>query len=129
MNITKNLTLKEAKKIAIDNAIECDELALRLNDVYKERDMCVALIAGLAVAFTEFEVWIGKHPENDETWDREWMNIVYMELPTGQLSWHIHDSELEMFKFLEEGRLFKEYDGYTTEEKYDRIKEYLRWLT
>lgn len=42
--------------------------------------------------------------------ESEWP-VVYIELPTGQVSWHLPQHT-------------KEYDGHTTEEKYDRIHRY-----
>ncbi|GAB6139082.1 hypothetical protein [Halanaerobaculum tunisiense] len=38
--------------------------------------------------------------------------VVYIELPTGQVSWHLPEHK-------------KEWDGHSTEEKYERINEYL----
>ncbi|AGB41081.1 hypothetical protein Halha_1132 [Halobacteroides halobius DSM 5150] len=38
--------------------------------------------------------------------------VVYIELPTGQVSWHLPEHR-------------KEWDGHTTEEKYNRIEQYL----
>ncbi len=41
----------------------------------------------------------------------EWP-VAYIELPTGQVSWHLPQH-------------IKEWDGYTTEEKYKRIQEFI----
>lgn len=88
---------------------------------YQERDACVALIAKMARAMG-FAVWMGRHPKSDTSWDPEWMNIVYVMLPTGQLSWHIHDDELPMFSSIPRG--LTEWDGHTTAEKYQRMREW-----
>lgn len=82
--------------------------------VYAERDRLVAVLSKL------FPSFLARHPESDESWEDDWRWIVYVELPTGQASWHIHDSELSWFDHLErrEG-LF--WDGHTTEEKYARL--------
>jgi hypothetical protein len=90
-----------------------------LDDVYKERDMCIALIAKFA-QYNELRVGIGYHAE--EPWENDWRNIIYIDLPTGQISWHIHDSELAMFNFLP--YYHATWDGHTTEEKYRRLLEY-----
>ena len=86
---------------------------------YQERDACVAFIAKLARALG-WATWLGRHPDADESWDREWMNIVFIACPTGQLSWHIHDDELPLFSWVVRG--FTEWDGHTTAEKYDRMR-------
>jgi len=49
----------------------------------------------------------------------EWSGCVYIDLPTGQVSWHYHDSHAPMFAGLPP--YTKEWDGHTTEEKYARL--------
>ena len=88
------------------------------DSVYKERDMCVALIARMAVALG-YKAGLGLHPSDDDTWDDEWRNIVYVDLPSGQISWHIHEDELEHFQSL--GQYDGDWDGHSTEEKYRRV--------
>lgn len=85
---------------------------------YGERDCCVAAIAAMARQLG-WPCGLGRHDESDVSWDREWLNIVYVEFPTGQCSWHIHDSELAWFSFLP--RYEPPWDGHTTVEKYARI--------
>lgn len=88
------------------------------NAAYVERNKCVALVARMAVALG-LEAGLGRHEEEDKSWEDDWRNIVFIELPTGQVSWHIHDSDLPMFNWLSgyEGG----WDGHTTEEKYERV--------
>jgi len=45
--------------------------------------------------------------------------------PTGQMTWHIHDSELPMFDHLGRASV-NTWDGHTTEEKYERLAELTR---
>jgi hypothetical protein len=45
---------------------------------------------------------------------------VFIELSTGQATWHIHDSELVMFDHLPRFRGQK-WDGHSTPEKYERL--------
>ena len=54
-----------------------------------------------------------------EGWDEAWHNCIYIDLPTGQVSWHIHDREMVQFSHLPsyEG----EWDGHDTPEKYRRL--------
>jgi hypothetical protein len=54
-----------------------------------------------------------------EGWSPEWHGCVYIDLPTGQVSWHFHDDQAHLFAFLPpyEG----EWDGHDTPEKYRRV--------
>jgi hypothetical protein len=88
------------------------------NGAYTERDRCVAGIAALARR-VGWEAWLGRH-EPDPKWDQDWMTIVFIDLPTGQVSWHIHDSEVEWFSFLPTN-LENKWDGHTTTQKYERL--------
>jgi hypothetical protein len=88
------------------------------NGAYAERDRCVAALAALAVRLG-WSAWLGKHP-SDQKWDTEWTTIVFINLPSGQVSWHIHDSEREWFSFLPT-ILERPWDGHTTEQKYKRL--------
>jgi hypothetical protein len=83
------------------------------NTAYAERNKLVALLSKL------FPSCLGRHEEEDTSWENDWRWIVYVTLPTGQCSWHIHDSDLPMFGHLEKGDV--KWDGHTTEEKYQRI--------
>jgi hypothetical protein len=60
-----------------------------------------------------------------EGWEPEWLGCVYIDLPTGQASWHYHDSEAGLFVDLPE--YDKEWDGHTTDEKYARVAQ--MWST
>lgn len=85
---------------------------------YRERNLCVAAIARFAVA-QGLVAGFGKHDETDTTWEADWRHIVFIDLPTGQVSWHIHDSEVSHFGFL--GAYDGKYDGHSTPEKYRRL--------
>lgn len=96
------------------------DLTNQKNLAYAERNACVAAIAALAMQ-RGWRAGLGKHDPNDATWDADWRNIVFVDLPgNSQVSWHIHDSELVDFAFLPpyEGV----WDGHTTAEKYARLK-------
>jgi len=83
---------------------------------YWERNQLVALITTLLPSY------LAKHPEDDKSWERDWMNIVYINLPTGQISYHIHDSELKYFTHLKYKK--NEWDGHDNPEKYKRIYDF-----
>jgi NTP pyrophosphatase (non-canonical NTP hydrolase) len=101
---------------------ELSETKARLRDaVYKERDQCVALIARMALGLG-YRVWLGQHPNAD--WEDDWRTIVFIDLPTGQVSWHIHDSEREWFLRDLHYNSDLIWDGHDTAEKYHRVLEY-----
>lgn len=110
-----------------DDAVEAMGRALRRlrerDDAYRERDQCVAQIAAMAVKLG-YPAWISQHDAADESWDPAWRSIVFVELPTGQVSWHIHVSELHLFSFIACSQPSREWDGHSTEEKYERLLEY-----
>lgn len=88
-------------------------LALReeRDRAYYERNQIVALLARLYPS--------GIKRTEIEGWDPCWHGCVYIELPTGQASWHYHDSEAHLFADLPP--YSGSWDGHTTEEKYQRV--------
>ena len=83
---------------------------------HKERDQLIALLAKLYPSSLERHV-----PEDDE-WPDDWRWVIIIELPTGQISWHVPDSELNLFDHVArlQGRLW---DGALDDVKYARIGE------
>lgn len=81
---------------------------------YSERNQLVAALSKL------FPSWIGWHEGDNDDWDPEWRNVIYILLPIGQVSWHIHESELVYFSHLQK-KYGPHWDGHTTEEKYRRL--------
>lgn len=99
-----------------------DEHERKLNEVYDERNRCIAAICAMAQRLS-WSTWRGKHePANDPSWDAEWRNVIYINLPTGQVSWHIHDRDLPLFSQLPL-ILERPWDGHTTEQKYKRLQK------
>lgn len=89
------------------------------NNAYWERNQLVVALSKL------FPSALERHPESDESWEDDWRWIVFIDLPTGQASWHIHDSELGNFDHLPRRKhmlLVSSWDGHTTEEKYKRLQ-------
>ncbi len=93
------------------------ELAKQKDIAYAERDQLVAALSKL------FPSHLERHPDEDTTWEDAWRWIVMVQLPTGQASWHIHDSELPIFAHLVRDIVHHTWDGHTTEEKYKRLAE------
>ena len=87
------------------------------NIAYAERNRLVAALAKC------FPAHLCRHEEPG--YEDDWRNIVCIHLPTGQATWHIHDSEVPLFGHLPiEG---SHWDGHTTEEKYARLAAVEPW--
>lgn len=96
---------------------ENKELKAAKDTAYSERNKLVHLLSSI------YPSWLAAHPESDKDWDPDWRWIVFIQLPTGQCSWHIHISEATMFSHLRCGPVMPNecWDGHTTEEKYARV--------
>jgi len=91
------------------------ELVERQKDgAYSERNRLVAALSKLLPS------WLERHPDEDTEWEDDWRWIVFIDPPSGQMCWHIHDSELPLFKHLAPSDA-GEWDGHTTDEKYERL--------
>lgn len=86
---------------------------------YTERNRLVAALARL-LKNDGWEVWLAEHDPSDAGWDPEWRTIVFIEGPTGQLSWHLHNSDVPLFGGLPRGP--NRWDGHSTPEKYERVE-------
>ena len=97
-------------------------IATSKDSAYEERDKLVAALSKI------FPAWLGLHNNGDEDpgWDPEWLRTVLIQLPTGQVSWHIKESELPMFAHLKQD-LTKPWDGHDTPEKYRRLAALPAW--
>lgn len=83
----------------------------RKDEAYRERNKVVRLIASLFPS--------GIKKTDIPGWDEEWHWCVYIDLPTGQVSWHIHISEFDQFADLPPYQ--GEWDGHDTPTKYARV--------
>lgn len=102
-------------KLVRDQQARIRELEAQKDGAYSERNQLVAAISKL------FPSWLEWHSEEDAAWDNDWRNIVFIELPTGQVSWHIHKGEVEQFYHLYMKEEESSWDGHTTDEKYRRL--------
>lgn len=101
-----------AKEITARRA-EAQDLRERKDGAYDERNRLVAVLSKL------WPSHLALHPESDTTWERDWMTIVCIHSPVGQLTWHIHDDHRLLFAHLTMGE--GHWDGHTTEQKYARL--------
>lgn len=83
---------------------------VQIDAVYSERNR---LVAALAHLFGN-AAWRGLDPESPD------FTVVYIDLPTGQVSWHIPDAEMTAFPPLPL-RAPTGWDGHGTDEKYRRL--------
>jgi hypothetical protein len=88
--------------------------------VYAERNRLVAALSKLLPSH------LARHPDTDTSWEDDWRWIVVVNVPAGQMTWHIHDSEREMFNHLDVRADFA-WDGHTTDEKYRRLGLLASW--
>ncbi len=89
------------------------------HSAYHERNLCVALIARMALA-SGLHAGTKQHPAEDASWEDDWRTILLIDLPTGQVSWHFHDSELELLEGLPGYQ--GQWDGHDTPTKYERCR-------
>ena len=69
------------------------EMEKRKDDAYLERNRVVAALAKLFPS--------GIERTAIEGWSEDWHSCVYIDLPTGQVSWHYHDSHAFLFAGLQ----------------------------
>jgi hypothetical protein len=90
------------------------------NAIYRERNSVVAGFAYLAQR-NGWDAYRTQHVDIPNVqWDADWRTVIIIEIPTGQISWHVHDSDVDLFTHLPY-REVSTYDGHTTEEKYRRL--------
>lgn len=93
---------------------EVEAMRARKDAAYEERNRVVAALAKCYPS--------GIARTTIEGWSDDWHGCVYILMPTGQVSWHYHDSQAWLFANL---RPFPwEWDGHTTEQKYARLLEF-----
>lgn len=96
--------------------LEMREMERRKDAAYEERNRVVALLARLVVACGGKA---GTGRTAIEGWSPDWHGCVYIDLPTGQASWHFHDSHAWLFNTLPKYEGW--WDGHDTHEKYVRV--------
>jgi hypothetical protein len=107
----------EAGNIHSETGLTPRQLLEQRDNAYAERNQCVAALARCALAL-ECKVSITK--TNIPGWDAVWHNCVYIQLPTGQVSWHFHDGDAGLFAGLPQFDA-AQWDGHDTPEKYRRV--------
>lgn len=108
--VVRKYHLAEAHLIAA-LAAEVRTLRERKDLAYLERNR---VVAALAKCFPS-----GIARTAIEGWSDDWHGCVFIDLPTGQASWHFHDSHAELFAGLPPYK--GSWDGHDTDEKYRRL--------
>jgi hypothetical protein len=86
------------------------DLSVAKNGAYCERNTLLSALTRLYPASLEL------NPEREPGWD--W--ILFIEMPTGQGTWHVHNADLDLFLHLPRN-LGRVWDGHTTPQKYERV--------
>ncbi len=91
-------------------------LKFEKDKAYWERNQLVAYLSKM------HESWVEKHPIEDEKWENDYRNIVFIKFPEGLFSWHFKDSDRIYFSHL---KLMNgnSWDGSTRQEKYERLRD------
>ena len=97
---------------------EIEKLQQQVADMEKRKDAAYfernQVVAALAKCFPS-----GIAKTAIDGWSEDWHGCVYIDLPTGQVSWHYHDSQAYLFNALPEYQGV--WDGHSTDEKYARL--------
>ena len=106
-------TMTDAEKLA-----RCEqELHEVQNAIYSERNKLVALLSCLFPSGFSL----------DESQDVGWRYVVYIDLPSGQVSFHIPDAEFdELFKDLP--KYAGQWDGHDSTTKWERVAEFVKGM-
>lgn len=100
-----------------------DKLLMQRDQAYNDRNRVIAAFARLARCLAgPTSIWragIGYDQVGDV--ENGWRHVVFIDTPNGQVSWHFHDDDLELFHDLP--AYTGKWDGHDTEEKYRRLDE------
>ncbi|MCX5431897.1 hypothetical protein OHU11_30060 [Streptomyces sp. NBC_00257] len=102
-------------RIRLDDLTDADLDALydQLDATYRERAHFVAHLASLHPSH------IGHTDQNLPDWA-----VVTIETPAGQMSWHIAPRDMDLFTRVQPtNRICRGWDGHTTNEKYQRMRD------
>lgn len=114
MRMLTGIDTSKLPEYAINPEIKTPQMLIQEKDAaYRERNY---LVATLARQFPS-----GIRNTEIEGWDPEWHGCVFIDLPSGQISYHYHDSERWMFQDLP--AYDKPYDGHDKEMVHQRLRD------
>lgn len=114
---SKSIVDHASGKLAMQQALllqheeHIDALAKEKNQAYLERNYMVSALARVYRS--------GIRDTDIEGWNPEWNGCVYIDLPTGQISFHYHSSQAFLFEKLPPWT--ERWDGHDKNEVFDRI--------
>lgn len=99
-------------------------------ELYRERSALTAALARMALeqneyGFNDCDAWI----DRDNNGQLGFCTVLYVLLPTGQVSWHFSDADAaDLLKWIPKRRPAKsrQYDGHSTQEKFARVESFAR---
>ncbi len=91
----------------------------QLRRLYTERAL---LIRALAKALPSLSTQYGLKLDPERTDSDPWRYVFFIDLPTGQVSWHIHINDLVLLEDIPTYR--GTWDGHSDSEKIDRLKAF-----
>lgn len=110
-------SLEHTQRAASDLYWEANRQKGEKDQVYLERNHLVAALARLFPSGTKYT--------NIEDWNPEWHGCVYIDLPSGQISYHFHDSHTHLFAGLPPYQ--GEYDGHSKDDVHRRLAALKTW--
>ncbi len=105
--------LRHEREILDDREVEVGRLRAEKDEAYRQRNHLVAALARLFPS--------GIRATNIEGWEPDWHGCVYIDLPTGQISYHYHDSQEALFAALPS--YTKTWDGHDKEAVHARLHD------
>lgn len=119
-SVTKIQKAQERKQLRDENAMlkaKVKQLAVAMRTLQSQLNGSISERQHMLAALSKF-VPAGIALDANAQ-DPQWQNIVFLELPTGQGVWHIHDSDLPLFAHLKP--YAGQYDGHDFAVKYQRL--------
>ena len=95
----------------MDPAVEIARLTARKHGAYDERMHLVAALARLYPS--------GIRQTTIDDWNPAWRGCVYIDLPSGQISYHYHTRHAALFRDLPP--YDQAWDGHTKDDVHDRL--------
>lgn len=93
-----------------------------IGDLYEHRTYLFAMICKLYVSTVD--VWKTKKHEDGTMYDD--MFLVGIDLPEGQISYHINNRYWDLFDSVEEIPKAPKFDGYTSDDVITRIGDFIK---
>ncbi len=106
------LSMQQA--LLIQHEEHIDALHKEKDQAYLERNYLVSALSRVFRA--------GTRPTDIEGWNPEWHGCVYIDLPSGQISFHYHSSQAHLFEKL--APWTERWDGHDKEEVFARITQF-----